>query len=1320
LAQALALVDIFFKAGASAVRPRPRAGRRRVERAMQWVSGLFGQAGPPSGTTLPSSAPSRLPPASFVPGELVEYYSDSQRTWVPARVVKVEPGGTYGLDCKANVTVDKIRKPPSSATSASSAAYAIEEIVEYFSSTEGKYIPAKVLKVNPNGTYDLDCKPSVPTSRIRRREKSISVLPLGEVSSGSTAFALGEIVEYFSASQGDWIPAKVLQEKSRGIYDLDCKPNVPMDKLRKRIGPGTSRRSGNDAGAGPVAPTLLASCRASKALSALEPVEPLKAPVQLLKVTKCGTKWLYEVCPDGAKALEGHGSRRIAVASICGLHGTGKSYLLNLLLERVQKGLPLFQVGSTTNACTEGLWLWGSVDQSDEHSPLLAFVDCEGFGRSGSDKSRDAQLMTLCTLLSSVLILNTKGALDESIFNALALVCRFAEHIEDHGNEAGRPTLLWVLRDFMLELRDKNGHSMTPDEYLDQALHTVTTTGNDTERGPGRREVRQSLVRFFNRRSCATLAQPAADEKKLDQLQTIPYASLRTDFCAGVEALRAQLFATCRSSPKTLGGQAIGCSGFVALLRQVVQIINEDQVLNVRGAWETVQHTACGCLVDSLRCTASSKLRAFGAGEPLKPDGPRLALTEEKLRLALEEFRSELKSTWDTRAVGDEAVRREYWQELEDSLGREESVVRQQNARLADAQLMEALKPWQAWLDSDVGTWADGERVARDLGQALERMPAGPLSRSARVAIETAGRRVAAVRTALAAATAHSAAVTDANAKLGDMHAQRTDGFRIELDESRTELQRAQDMLTQAIHAEQTAKLELESQTAELTDAKAQLQDLIVDIEAASVREHELKSQLRIQGETEDSLRAELESSRVTVAKADGDQVRSAAAADSAIAELRRLEAELEQSRAHHNLLSAEIEELQTSSADRSHLSAELEEAQRVLEAQRVGHETALEAERKRLAVREHFFEEASLEAQRVLDAERVEHAAALEAERNRNADGASDETVVANDETVADQMTSMRKQAEENAMHAESARKELTQVQEQHAKAMQAEQKALADMEAQSLELQEVKMRLQAALADVESSRQHGQNMESRHLALSAKAEAERVAAEECSRATIDAATTEQRRLRTELEQVNTQVTRLEAELEQARAQLGSMREIQAQLEHARGQAADKETIAAELAQARAENEEWRHKLEAERATLKGENEKTREEHVKMVEETWRRLEEERKTHAEIREAEKVRILDGERNAGFLEGRVVALTTQAEGLQGNIANLTEKLKDAECEKVQDLEEKDELRRQLEQEKVDGEDRLRTQAEDYENRLQEEMGKRPKCACTVQ
>lgn len=71
--------------------------------------------------------------------------------------------------------------------------------------------------------------------------------------------------------------------------------------------------------------------------------------------------------------------------------------------------------------------MWG-VDSAGSN---LLFLDCEGFGSTDSDRTRDAKLMSLCLILSSVFLLNTKGVLNESLFNSLSLVCKMAEHIEE-------------------------------------------------------------------------------------------------------------------------------------------------------------------------------------------------------------------------------------------------------------------------------------------------------------------------------------------------------------------------------------------------------------------------------------------------------------------------------------------------------------------------------------------------------------------------------------------------------------------------------------------------------------------------------------------------------------------------------------------------------------------------------------------------------------------------------------------------------------------------------------------------------------------------
>ena len=66
---------------------------------------------------------------------------------------------------------------------------------------------------------------------------------------------------------------------------------------------------------------------------------------------------------------------KIAVLSVVGPYRTGKSYLLNRFAG-VQKG---FSLGSSTNPCTKGMWLWGKpIKMSDDLHLLL--VDTEGLG----------------------------------------------------------------------------------------------------------------------------------------------------------------------------------------------------------------------------------------------------------------------------------------------------------------------------------------------------------------------------------------------------------------------------------------------------------------------------------------------------------------------------------------------------------------------------------------------------------------------------------------------------------------------------------------------------------------------------------------------------------------------------------------------------------------------------------------------------------------------------------------------------------------------------------------------------------------------------
>jgi len=1155
---------------------------------MAWFSGWAGGENPTPLGTMPGShshlgsGPLNVSNGgALAAGDMVEYYSSSQGTWILAKVLLVNPSGTYNLDCKPDVSADKIRRPQGSSGSAKPAnagtSYAAGDMVEYYSASQSRWIPAKVLAANPKGTYNLDCKPDVSAEQIRRPDRE-NASPPRPLNTGS--YAVGEMVEYYSPSQGKWIPAKVLAANAKGTYNLDCKPDVTTEKIR-RMAPGFDLGSSGDLRAASAPQSTMGSFFSGLMAPAAAPrsqdLRPgsQNEPVQLIRVRKNGSRWNYEVCDEGARVLERHGSRRIAIASVCGLYRTGKSYLLNLLLERVQKGQSLFQVGSTSRPCTEGLWLWGSVDSDDDNRPLLAFIDCEGFGSTDSDKTRDAQLLTLCALLSSALILNTKGVLNESLFNALALTCKFAEHIEERGNEASRPALLWVLRDFMLELRDASGHPTSPDEYLEQALNAAPLAGHDQERGQGAREVRQSLLKFFSHRSCVTLVQPAIEERQLQSLSTSPYSSLRPEFRAGVEALRTQLITTCNSNPKTISGHPLGCFGFVALLRQLVNSMNESKALSIKGAWETVQHTACGSLSDELRNSACETLRTLAKGTPL-PGGAQLPLTDEALRMVLRHQRHELKSQWEERAVGDEAVRKEYWQELKESLAREEFVVRQQNVRIADQRLVDALKHWQEWLDDENGTWASGERISKDLGTLFDQMPAAPLSRTSRAAIEAAGRRVASARSAVTATIQQSAEAQQQAVAFGEKAAQQHGAARSELENKRKEVQDHQESLRVARSNQQSTQGELERRNFELKDSKDQLQKLITELDDARVREHDHKAKHVYQTEKEAAMKSDFDRLHQDFAKAQADHLSSQrlkdAASDTWDAERRRMEAEITQLRCGNdqhgmekNKLSTELEHAKNQASEKSRLETELEQLR-------------------------------------------------------------------------AQARDKVRLEAELNEAKLQVAEKRRLEYELEHHKSMTNDKDRRSDSELGSL-------RAQAA-----------------------------------------------------------DTSRLQAELA---TEVSERKRLQSELDFAKSQA-----------------ESYAQQLSQERGTLRGENERTRAEHMRMVEETRQKLEDERKAHSNVLEEEKNRLLDKERNAGVLEGKVHTLSSEAEMLRAKVTELQQKARETEAQRAGESEQmKQELER-AKNDKVTTSDKLKEQADDYEKRLDDaEKGqkskKKPKCGCSV-
>jgi len=164
----------------------------------------------------------------------------------------------------------------------------------------------------------------------------------------------------------------------------------------------------------------------------------------------------------------------VAVLAVSGLYRTGKSSLLNWLVDPtinaaydlnttsapakadteskdVEAAPPGatdsasilgsgFAVGATVQRCTRGIWIWGrprAVTLRDGSVGALLVLDTEGLGGLESEGRYDARIFALATLLCSTLAYNSLGTIDEKAIGSLSFIAELSRNIKVTGEEDG-------------------------------------------------------------------------------------------------------------------------------------------------------------------------------------------------------------------------------------------------------------------------------------------------------------------------------------------------------------------------------------------------------------------------------------------------------------------------------------------------------------------------------------------------------------------------------------------------------------------------------------------------------------------------------------------------------------------------------------------------------------------------------------------------------------------------------------------------------------------------------------------------------------------
>jgi len=295
----------------------------------------------------------------------------------------------------------------------------------------------------------------------------------------------------------------------------------------------------------------------------------------------------FDINEEAARILQNI-EEPVSVISIAGVYRSGKSFILNQLAGYTDG----FNIGSTIEPCTQGIWMWVVEDRIGPENCKYVLLDTEGLGSYIKTETYDVQIFSLALLLGSFFIYNSINNIDEGAIDKLSLVVQLTKHIraQAEGDDDPQhlkmyfPFFLWLVRDFALDL-SINGKKVTPREYLDSALQPMK---GDPKKVEGRNKVRDFIKQFFAERDCCTLVRPVSDEQQLQNLADMQTSQLRPEYRAQVNELKDFIFEKC--VPKKLHGSNLNGPMLLELSRSYVTAINSGAVLTISTAWENVVH----------------------------------------------------------------------------------------------------------------------------------------------------------------------------------------------------------------------------------------------------------------------------------------------------------------------------------------------------------------------------------------------------------------------------------------------------------------------------------------------------------------------------------------------------------------------------------------------------------------------------------------------------------------------------------------------------------------------------------------------------------
>ncbi|XP_041425598.1 guanylate-binding protein 1-like [Xenopus laevis] len=242
----------------------------------------------------------------------------------------------------------------------------------------------------------------------------------------------------------------------------------------------------------------------------------------------------------------------VVVVAIVGKYRTGKSYLMN----KLAGGKNGFELGSTIQSKTKGIWMW-CVPHPTKQGHALVLLDTEGLGDvEKGDSKNDAWIFSLAILLSSSLVYNSLGTIDQQAMDNLHYVTELTERIkvkspegqateEDESGEFKRffPSFIWCVRDFTLKL-EKKDVPITEDQYLLDALELKNGV---SKRVQDYNLPRRCIQHYFHSHKCFVFDRPASTSDSLQRLEELQESELEPEFVKKTTTFCSYIYEKCNA-----------------------------------------------------------------------------------------------------------------------------------------------------------------------------------------------------------------------------------------------------------------------------------------------------------------------------------------------------------------------------------------------------------------------------------------------------------------------------------------------------------------------------------------------------------------------------------------------------------------------------------------------------------------------------------------------------------------------------------------------------------------------------------------------------